>query len=187
MAPESLLYSLFTHKSDVWSFGIALWEIVTLGSTPYPNMGAREVMRRVREGYRLERPPHCKLELYQLISRCWAHDPHKRPDFGELRRELAGFLDDTSKDGIYVDLDSFAVSNRFHVSGGKTNDFRLLERNEVKTMRRVDEWEGQDWPMESRKARSKRARNNGKGTVTLTGHGSFTVNSRILEKEFKLV
>lgn len=186
MAPESLLYSVFTHKSDVWSFGIVMWEIVTLGSTPYPNMGAREVMRRVRDGYRLERPNHCKPELYRLISHCWSHDPNKRPDFTELRHELSNLLDDPTKDGSYVDLERFAVDNRFHVSN-KTNDLRLLERNEFKTLKRLGEWETQDWVEEPKKSRSKRSRNNGKGTVTLTGHGSFTVNSRILEKEFKMV
>ena len=56
------------------------------GSTPYPGMGAREVMRRVRDGYRLERPSHCHPELYKIISKCWAGDMNKRPDFTELRQ-----------------------------------------------------------------------------------------------------
>ena len=56
------------------------------GSTPYPGMGAREVMRRVRDGYRLERPGHCHPELYKIIAKCWAGDMNKRPDFTELRQ-----------------------------------------------------------------------------------------------------
>ena len=48
-------------------------------------MGAREVMRRVRDGYRLERPSHCHPDLYKIISKCWAGDMNKRPDFTELR------------------------------------------------------------------------------------------------------
>ena len=48
-------------------------------------MGAREVMRRVRDGYRLERPSHCHPDLYKIISKCWAGDMNKRPDFSELR------------------------------------------------------------------------------------------------------
>ena len=59
-----------------------------IGSTPYPGMGAREVMRRVRDGYRLERPSHCHPELYKIISKCWAGDMNKRPDFTELRQVL---------------------------------------------------------------------------------------------------
>ena len=86
MAPESLYFSVFTPKSDVWGFGILMWEIVTLGSTPYPGMGAREVMRKVRDGYRLERPGHCHPDLYHIIQKCWAGDMNKRPDFSELRK-----------------------------------------------------------------------------------------------------
>ena len=56
------------------------------GSTPYPGMGAREVMRRVRDGYRLERPSHCHPDLYKIIAKCWAGDMNKRPDFSELRQ-----------------------------------------------------------------------------------------------------
>ena len=59
-----------------------------VGSTPYPGMGAREVMRRVRDGYRLERPSHCHPELYKIISKCWAGDMNKRPDFTELRQVM---------------------------------------------------------------------------------------------------
>ncbi|KOC64240.1 Tyrosine kinase receptor Cad96Ca [Habropoda laboriosa] len=107
MAPESLLYSLFTTKTDVWSFGILMWEIVTLGSTPYPDMTAREVMRNVQNGYRLERPSHCRSELFRVISRCWHADPDRRPEFQTLRRDLAQLLED-NMNGHYVDLESFA-------------------------------------------------------------------------------
>ncbi|XP_071646170.1 uncharacterized protein [Temnothorax longispinosus] len=107
MAPESLIYSLFTTKTDVWSFGILMWEIVTLGSTPYPDMTAREVMRNVHNGYRLERPSHCRTELFRVISRCWHADPDRRPEFQILRRDLAQLLED-NMNGHYVDLESFA-------------------------------------------------------------------------------
>ncbi|XP_078050200.1 uncharacterized protein LOC144476820 [Augochlora pura] len=107
MAPESLIYSLFTTKTDVWSFGILMWEIVTLGSTPYPDMTAREVMRNVQNGYRLERPSHCRSELFRVISRCWHADPERRPEFQTLRRDLAQLLED-NLNGHYVDLESFA-------------------------------------------------------------------------------
>ena len=110
MAPESLYFSVFTPKSDVWGFGILMWEIVTLGmsllnhcrhtaniiswlgSTPYPGMGAREVMRKVRDGYRLERPAHCHPDLYAIIQKCWLGDMNKRPDFSELRKVTSKHL-----------------------------------------------------------------------------------------------
>ncbi|GLH08363.1 Tyrosine kinase receptor Cad96Ca [Gryllus bimaculatus] len=102
MAPESLLHRVFTHKSDVWSFGVLLWEIVTLGSTPYPGLGAREVVRRVRAGGRLERPAHCRPQLYRVMARCWAADPQRRPDFSELKREL-GALVEAADAGVDLD------------------------------------------------------------------------------------
>jgi len=62
MAPEALYDNVYTTKTDVWSFGVLMWEIVTLGSTPYPGMSGSEVMKRVREGVRLEKPEHCMSE-----------------------------------------------------------------------------------------------------------------------------
>lgn len=164
-----------------------MWEIVTLGSTPYPNMGAREIMRRVRDGYRLERPSHCKPEFYRLMSHCWYHDPNKRPDFSELRKDLSNLLENPAKDGSYVDLDRFAIVNGFHVSGKSKDHHRLLERKEFKALKRLGDWEGLDWPNEMKRSKIRKGKNDGKGTVTLTGQGSFTVNSRILEKELKMI
>jgi len=77
------------------------------GSTPYPDMTAREVMRNVHNGYRLERPSHCRSELFRVISRCWHADPDRRPEFQTLRRDLAQLLED-NMNGHYVDLESFA-------------------------------------------------------------------------------
>nr|XP_018916173.1 PREDICTED: serine/threonine-protein kinase PAK 7-like [Bemisia tabaci] len=108
MAPESLHYSLFTHKTDVWSFGILVWEIVTLGLTPYQSMEARDVMRRIRTGYRLERPSHCRTELYQVMVDCWRANPADRPTFAELKKALCALLENNEYEGNYVDLESLA-------------------------------------------------------------------------------
>lgn len=70
-------------------------------------MTAREVMRNVQNGYRLERPSHCRSELFRVISRCWHADPDRRPEFQTLRRDLAQLLED-NMNGHYVDLESFA-------------------------------------------------------------------------------
>jgi hypothetical protein len=70
-------------------------------------MTAREVMRNVHNGYRLERPSHCRSELFRVISRCWHADPDRRPEFQTLRRDLAQLLED-NMNGHYVDLESFA-------------------------------------------------------------------------------
>ncbi|XP_072941054.1 uncharacterized protein [Epargyreus clarus] len=107
MAPEALLYNVYSHHTDVWAFGILLWEIVTLGSTPYAAMSGREVLTAVTEGYRLERPPHCKPQLYRAMHACWHADPSQRPSFAQLKAQLAELLDNEPSEGNYVDLDSF--------------------------------------------------------------------------------
>lgn len=110
MAVESLLYGVFTPASDVWSFGVLLWEIVTLGSSPYANTPGREVMRGVARGRRLERPGHCRPELYALMEASWRAEPRRRPTFDELRTSLAVMLDappDGDAAASYVDLESF--------------------------------------------------------------------------------
>lgn len=107
MAPEALLYNAYNHETDVWAYGILLWEIVTLGSTPYAAMTGREVLSAVTEGYRLERPPHCKPQLYRAMHSCWHADPSQRPTFAALKSQLAELLDNEPVEGNYVDLDSF--------------------------------------------------------------------------------
>jgi len=122
MAPESLYFSVFTPKSDVWGFGILMWEIVTLGSTPYPGMGAREVMRRVRDGYRLERPAHCHPDLYLIIQKCWAGDMNKRPDFSELRKEIAKLLEDQHG---YIDLQNIPENKYYSMDQNPDEEEKL--------------------------------------------------------------
>ncbi|KAI1292182.1 Tyrosine kinase receptor Cad96Ca [Halotydeus destructor] len=92
MAPESLYDNLFTTKSDVWSFGILMWEIVTMASTPYPGLVAAEVMKRVRDGLRLEKPEHCKREMYNVMFYCWMTDPNERPAFDDIVQMLDKLL-----------------------------------------------------------------------------------------------
>ncbi|CAG0919826.1 unnamed protein product [Notodromas monacha] len=104
MAPESLYDNIFTAKTDVWSFGVLMWEIVTLGSTPYPGMAAGDVMRKVRDGYRLEKPDHCRREIYNIMYYCWDRDPKERPNFSELTQLLDQLL---MSETDYIELDRF--------------------------------------------------------------------------------
>src|SRR5207249_6004214 len=119
MAPESLHDNVFSTKTDVWSFGVLLWEIVTLGSTPYPGMAASEVMKKVRSSYRLEKPEHCKRELYNIMFYCWDKDSRERPSFMELSQTLEHLL---LTDTEYIELDRFpdhSYSNVASLSGEK--------------------------------------------------------------------
>lgn len=119
MAIESLYDNLFSVKSDIWSFGILMWEIVTLGSTPYPGMGAADVMKKVRDGYRLEKPDHCRRELYNIMYYCWAKDAEARPEFNELV-QMCDKLLVTETD--YIELERFPDHNYYNmlnISGEK--------------------------------------------------------------------
>ena len=76
----------YAGSSRISEFFIFFHLFKSSGSTPYPGMGAREVMRKVRDGYRLERPAHCHPDFYLIIQKCWLGDMNKRPDFSELRK-----------------------------------------------------------------------------------------------------
>lgn len=86
---ESILGS-FTTKSDVWAFGIFLWELFELGKAPYAYTNdPQEVFNFIDRGGRLPQPRECPLPLYQLMLRMWAGNPNKRPHFEEISEELA--------------------------------------------------------------------------------------------------
>lgn len=84
LAPESLYAQIYTTQSDVWSFGIVLWEIVTLGAPPYPGVPPERLYNLLLAGYRMDRPENCSDELYAVMQKCWKTDPQDRPTFSKL-------------------------------------------------------------------------------------------------------
>ncbi|XP_036606684.1 fibroblast growth factor receptor 4 [Trichosurus vulpecula] len=102
MAPEALFDRVYTHQSDVWSFGILLWEIFTLGGSPYPGIPVEELFSLLREGHRMDRPSHCPPELYMLMRECWHAIPSQRPTFKQLVEALNKILMAISEE--YLDL-----------------------------------------------------------------------------------
>ncbi|XP_075936438.1 tyrosine-protein kinase Yes [Anarhichas minor] len=91
-APEAALYGRFTIKSDVWSFGILLTELVTKGRVPYPGMVNREVLEQVERGYRMPCPQGCPDSLHEMMKLCWKKDPDERPTFEYLQSFLEDYF-----------------------------------------------------------------------------------------------
>ncbi|XP_013392948.1 fibroblast growth factor receptor 2 isoform X2 [Lingula anatina] len=104
MAPEALFDRKYTTKSDVWSFGVLLWEVFTLGGNPYPSVPVEKLFDLLREGHRMERPPYSSLEMYQTMLDCWQQHPHQRPSFKELVEDLDRILS-LSLNEEYLDLE----------------------------------------------------------------------------------
>ncbi|NXS90813.1 FES kinase, partial [Jacana jacana] len=87
-APEALNYGRYSSESDVWSFGILLWEAFSLGAVPYANLSNQQMREAVEQGMRLDPPEQCPEEVYRLMQRCWEYDPRKRPSFSTIHQEL---------------------------------------------------------------------------------------------------
>jgi serine/threonine protein kinase len=99
MAIEAIVDQKYDSKSDVWSFGVVLWEIGTLGAFPYESIPDSFLLQFLQLGRRLERPEICTDELYSLMRQCWTTNPEERPTFQELVDTL-----DIKKQKVYVNF-----------------------------------------------------------------------------------
>ncbi|CAM9811891.1 unnamed protein product [Bubo scandiacus] len=106
MAPEALFDRIYTHQSDVWSFGVLLWEIFTLGGSPYPGVPVEELFKLLKEGHRMDKPSNCTNELYMMMRDCWHAVPSQRPTFKQLVEDLDRIVAMTSNQvgEEYLDL-----------------------------------------------------------------------------------
>ncbi|NP_001341299.1 fibroblast growth factor receptor 1 isoform 18 precursor [Homo sapiens] len=104
MAPEALFDRIYTHQSDVWSFGVLLWEIFTLGGSPYPGVPVEELFKLLKEGHRMDKPSNCTNELYMMMRDCWHAVPSQRPTFKQLVEDLDRIVALTSNQVLHPDL-----------------------------------------------------------------------------------
>uniref|UniRef100_A0A3Q1C9G2 receptor protein-tyrosine kinase n=1 Tax=Amphiprion ocellaris TaxID=80972 RepID=A0A3Q1C9G2_AMPOC len=114
IAIESLADRVYTTKSDVWSFGVTMWEIATRGQTPYPGVENSEIYDYLRQGNRLKQPPDCLDCIYALMFSCWLLSPKDRPSFESLRCELEKALEDLPDtqdpdEILYVNMDESSM------------------------------------------------------------------------------
>ena len=107
-APEAALYNRFSIKSDVWSFGVLLTELVTYGRIPYPGMSNAEVLQQLERGYRMPCPPNTPESLYQVMLDTWKKNPMDRPTFEALQWRLEDFF---VLDGQYQDAANFQTAD----------------------------------------------------------------------------
>ncbi|XP_077178926.1 tyrosine-protein kinase receptor TYRO3 isoform X2 [Paroedura picta] len=134
LALESLADNLYTTHSDVWAFGVTMWEIVTRGQTPYAGIENAEIYNYLISGNRLKQPPECLEDVYDLMCRCWHSEPKLRPSFGALKLQLEMILArltllSSNQDPLYVNIRKPQEASRhnpttdcpFGISDGEVN------------------------------------------------------------------
>jgi serine/threonine protein kinase len=94
MSPESLTVNKISEESDVWSYGVLLWEIYTYGCTPYPTIPIEQILEKLTCGYRMDKPESCDLNIYHnIMLACWNLEPKKRPKFLEISEKFEKFFE----------------------------------------------------------------------------------------------
>ncbi|KAA3674984.1 epidermal growth factor receptor [Paragonimus westermani] len=108
LAIETLQDSIYSHKTDVWTYGVTLWEIFTYGRRPYEDVETKDIKDHVMKGGRLTQPEICTLDVYMVMVKCWMEDYESRPTFAELKRTFANFCKTPGR-YLYIQGDEYAV------------------------------------------------------------------------------
>ncbi|RXG67903.1 Fibroblast growth factor receptor 3 [Armadillidium vulgare] len=106
MAPEAIEQKIFSTQSDVWSYGVTLWEMFTLGNTPFPGFPLNQMGTALVKGMRLEKPRYCNDQIYSLLLHCWRSNPVERPRFNQIADILSDMLN-PMKTKRYVNMNIF--------------------------------------------------------------------------------
>ncbi|XP_069747616.1 vascular endothelial growth factor receptor 1 isoform X2 [Narcine bancroftii] len=134
MAPESIFDKVYNTQSDVWSYGVLLWEIFSLGASPYPGVQIDEdFCRRLKEGTRMRAPDYSTPEIYQTLLDCWHDDPKQRPTFTKLVERLGDLLQaSVQQDGKdYIPLRDLLIANNYNISDPTSPDSGLGEEVDI--------------------------------------------------------
>lgn len=183
IAPESF-NDEYTIMSDVWSFGVTLWEIVTLGAEPYHNIPNRELMPRLKHGYRLPKPAICEENLYRVMENCWQLSPDNRPKFSAIVSELEASLEDSGNylaPDIYTNnldithfMDAATLDAATAAAGLNLNNFNCNDNNDNNNCDNTPK----SPPMKNVYSPEPLAEN-----VTITPNSNLNVNNHNLRKQ----
>ncbi|XP_069500515.1 tyrosine-protein kinase receptor UFO isoform X2 [Ambystoma mexicanum] len=132
IAIESLADRVYTTKSDVWSFGVTMWEIATRGQTPYPGVENSEIYDYLRQGNRLKQPPDCLDGLYELMCSCWMLNSKERPSFEVVHWELQKILKnlppvEDPEEILYVNMEEIHKPSEVDLEPGAVGGSELEE------------------------------------------------------------
>nr|AAC60725.1 polyprotein [Rous-associated virus type 1] len=136
MALESILHRIYTHQSDVWSYGVTVWELMTFGSKPYDGIPASEISSVLEKGERLPQPPICTIDVYMIMVKCWMIDADSRPKFRELIAEFSKMARDPPR---YLVIQG---DERMHLPSPTDSKFyrTLMEEEDMEDIVDADEY-----------------------------------------------
>ncbi|XP_020836941.1 epidermal growth factor receptor isoform X1 [Phascolarctos cinereus] len=136
MALESILHRIYTHQSDVWSYGVTVWELMTFGSKPYDGIPASEISSILEKGERLPQPPICTIDVYMIMVKCWMIDADSRPKFRELIVEFSKMARDPQR---YLVIQG---DERMHLPSPTDSKFyrTLMEEEDMEDIVDADEY-----------------------------------------------
>ncbi|TNN17802.1 Epidermal growth factor receptor isoform 5 [Schistosoma japonicum] len=120
LAIETLQYGIYSHKTDVWSYGITLWEVFTFGKRPYEDVDTVDIKDHVIKGGRLTQPDICTLDVYMVLVKCWMEDYESRPTFIELMRTFNTFCKTPGR-YLYIEGDQYALNYFPNTNSGSGN------------------------------------------------------------------